>query len=395
MPCKMGARKQSLLMQLLLSRFSAFLVVLFFSLVWMSSASAQTHITQGLGGFTPNPEVSISFEEDKYRAGTTQPAHVSITGARNGSYTVNITDEAGTQVASISLTIGGAPGSNEGDVGVPMPGGPDNDATFTATFTINDRSVTDNATLLVYALSMRFLKEKVAVGAVDDEAHQAGFEIRATDADGDGVSGVEVNEPQVTSGGRGPESGISAIVEVDGGTTDDEGRVQGTFTSGNRTETTTIAVEGGPSASISQVWSELSDEETWEFEPYFDYDEASTITFNMAYTRDGQQVPITGHELEPTTTAISGFEWNPDIGEDWDEDGTVDGDYETASYSEDDEDTSGFDEWSDLVEWGSVSEDEGSYTADQTIKWDEDFIVDSVYFWMWDNSSYGPDGSTG
>lgn len=111
---------------------------------WVSSVWAQNRTESGLGGFTPNPEVSLSFDKDKYPAGTTQSAHVSITGAGNGTYTVNITDEAGTQVASRSLTIGGAPGSNEGDVNIALPATVGR-YTYTATVTIGEEPVTDTA----------------------------------------------------------------------------------------------------------------------------------------------------------------------------------------------------------------------------------------------------------
>jgi hypothetical protein len=80
-------------------------------------------------------------------------------------------------------------------------------------------------------------------------------------------------------------------------------------------------------------------------------------------------------------------------GEDWDDDGSPDGDYQGATYSIDDADSSGYDAWSGLVEWGGVSESDGTYTASQTIKYDEDFEMDSVYFWLWDNDSYGKDGA--
>lgn len=113
----------------------------------------------------------------------------------------------------------------------------------------------------------------------------------------------------------------------------------------------------------------------------------------MAYNRGGGEVNITGHSMEPETTSISGIEWDPEKGEDWDGDGSPDGGYKDATYNIDDPDSTGYDNWSGLVEWGGVSESDGTYTVSQTIKYDEDFELDSVYFWLWDNDSFGKDGA--
>jgi hypothetical protein len=256
----------------------------------------------------------------------------------------------------------------------------------------DDDAITRSCVVTVYSFSLRFLESEVAVGAVNNAAHQATYEISASDGT-DPVADVEVDEPSILEGtGLGPnDESTASCVKLDD-KTDALGKATGTFTSGNRVVPTTIIYEGAQ-ASINQVWSDLSDEEAWVFDPYFDYDVASPITFNMAYSRNGNRVSISGHSVEPATTAISGYEWDEDIGEDYDEDGLPDGDYKVVSYSGEDEDTTKFDEWSGLVEWGTVSDNDGSYVVDQTINLDEDFVLDSVYFWMWDNNSYGPAGA--
>lgn len=52
-----------------------------------------------------------------------------------------------------------------------------------------------------------------------------------------------------------------------------------------------------------------------------------------------------------------------------------------------------YDNWSGLVSWGEVSEDDGTYSADQTVEFDEDFELDSVYFKLVDNNSYDENGA--
>lgn len=104
-------------------------------------------------------------------------------------------------------------------------------------------------------------------------------------------------------------------------------------------------------------------DDAWSYEPYFYYDESSDIEYRMAYNRDGGEVNITEHSMEPETTSIIGYEWDYSAGEDWDEDGSPDGDYSHETYSKNDADSSGYDAWSGLVEWGGVSESEGAWKA--------------------------------
>ncbi len=263
----------------------------------------------------------------------------------------------------------------------------------------DDDAVTRSCTVIVPSISISFVQSQLAIGSKGDDGHKAKFKVTASDADGNPVPDIDIPTPEVVAGGLGPDEDVTASVEMDSNVTDSEGKATGKLTSGNRAEYTTIQIKtdpddpdsGGPSASAEQVWNALGDE-AWSYEPYFYYDESSDIEYRMAYNRDGGEVPITGHSMEPETTSIKGYEWDEEAGEDWDGDGYADGDYYPATYSKDDADSSGYDAWSGLVEWGGVSESDGTYTASQTIKYDEDFELDSVYFWLWDNDSFGEDG---
>jgi hypothetical protein len=269
----------------------------------------------------------------------------------------------------------------------------------------DDGAITRSCTVVVASVSLQSDEEsgtKVAAGALSSSEHQADFKIKVTDDEGNPLSGKSVGTPEVVSGGLGPYEDVTAAVELTQSTTDSEGVAWGRFTSGHRTENTTIKLRldpddpesDGPELTFEQTWNELSDEEAWEYEPYFEYDEPSTITFYMEYSRNGTWTPITGHDLDFVTTAIAGYEWNPDIGEDWDEDGFADGDYEYVTYSDEDSDSSGFDQWNGLVEWSGVTDNGGAYDVDQTIWWHDDFIADAVYFDVEDSTAYDANGAT-
>ena len=289
---------------------------------------------------------------------------------------------------TLSVTMNDAPTAVE----APDTGSRDDD---------NDEALSRSVTVTVVAPALSFTQSVVAVGAQTNDAHKAAFEITVTDQAGNPIPDVEVETPVVVEGtGLGPNDETAAEVEMESNTTDENGKARGHITSGNRLGNTTIRIptdpdapQNGPTASVEQVWNQLSDEEAWSYDPYFEYDESSPINYRMAYTRDGEEVNITEHNMEPELTAISGYEWHYIAGEDWDEDGLPNGDYFYETYSIDDADSSGYDAWSGLVEWGGVSESDGTYTVPQTIKYDEDFEVDTVYFWLWDNDSYGEDGA--
>lgn len=238
----------------------------------------------------------------------------------------------------------------------------------------------------------------VAAGNISNEGHQADVEITGKDAAGNPVAGVTVPAVSVLSGGLGGDSSVTASVSMTTTTTDANGKALGTFTSGNRTQDTVIILDtdadagtttGEPTATITQKWNE--NDEPWTYEEYFEYDVPSTLTYAMEY---GSATVIVGHSMDFETLEIGGLEWDPDEGEDWDEDGFPDGDYIETSYSIDDVYTEPFDYWSPLVTYSSVDEDPaGSYNTDQTIAFDWDFIADYVGFQIIDTHTYDETGA--
>lgn len=261
----------------------------------------------------------------------------------------------------------------------------------------DDAALTRSCEVIVPKIEITFKQETLAIGSKDDDAHKAKFEVKVTDDKGAPVKDFTIPKPTIVKDtGRDAHDGTSAEVTAENLVTDDSGIVKGTLKSGNRLETTKIHIqtdpndaESGPSAGAEQVWSDLGDD-AWDYEEYFEYGEALTIKYRMAYTRDDVEESITGHTMEPETITLKGYEWNPDAGEDEDEDGLPDGDYEEQTY---DKDSDGYDQWKSLVTWGKVSEDDGTYSVDQTIDYDEDFELDSVTFDLADTDSYGADGS--
>ncbi len=256
----------------------------------------------------------------------------------------------------------------------------------------DDGAISVSCVVSVYKLSVQFVEDEVAAGAIGNPGHQSGFNVIASDGQG-GVPNVTVEAPEVTSGGLGPYEDITASVSMDNATTDSNGKAHGTFTSGHRIQKTTISVynqskDDKSSDGIEQVWNSESD--AWSYEPYFDFDVNTPITYKMSYSRG----PISGHSLQFFNTSISGYEWDPTLGEDWDGDGVPDGDYAYRTYSEDDDISAGWDQYEGLSQWGNTSEgDAGEYTANQTVGWDWDFIVDDVKFDMTDNTVYYDGGA--
>ena len=250
----------------------------------------------------------------------------------------------------------------------------------------DDDAVTRSCTVIVPSISIRFTQSTLAIGSKDNDAHKAKFEVTASDAAGVPLAGVEVGTPEVVAGGLGPHDEVTASVEMETSVTDSAGKAKGKLKSGNRLETTTIQIKddpddpnsGGPSASAEQKWNSLGDD-AWSYDPYFYYGESSDIEYRMAFNRDNGEENIAGHNMEPETTSIRGYEWDKDAGEDWDGDGYADGDYDDATYSIDDVDSTGYDKWKKVGRMGAASaESDGTYTVPQTIKYDEDFEMDSV-----------------
>ena len=117
--------------------------VLYFAIVCLFSFALGVNAQSDLGGFTPNPEVTLNFEKSEYAPGSSPYAKVMITGPVSSSgkeYRVSISNETtGKEITSIKLTIGGAPGSNEGKVAVALPG-EEGEVTIVASFSIGDNA---------------------------------------------------------------------------------------------------------------------------------------------------------------------------------------------------------------------------------------------------------------
>lgn len=216
----------------------------------------------------------------------------------------------------------------------------------------------------------------VAAGGKSTSEHQADVVVIATDDDGNPMSGISVDAPTIQNG-EGVET--DASVSVVNATTDGDGKAYFTFTSSDIVGDVTLEEDGGESsasASISQSWTQDLDDGNWEYDEYFDYDTPSDITFIMALD-SGETIPIAGHDIRFVTTEVSGWEWNPAAGEDWDEDGYPDGDYEYRNPQDYDTVKS---EYGELVTYGTVSKSGGHYTTQQVINSNEDFWVDEIYF---------------
>ena len=273
-----------------------------------------------------------------------------------------------------------------------------------------------------FKATLRFLQPKVAAGAVADSAHQATFEVIATDARGKHKAGAKVPLPVVASGGRAPRAGVSARVawapgtKVDAaglGVTDAKGIARGVFTSGNRKEITVlrlpVAQKPAPTASIMQVWNEVESGEDWNEEP-FDNDQGARMRFTMRFQRamgakdaNGEPVwePITGHKMEMHLNGFTISEWDPNAGADEDGDGTPDGESKERVLSEAGTDEATWKSFERLVEFDEVREVEpGVYATSLRIAIPRDaegkpaFEVSDWKYVIWDNNVFGLEGWT-
>jgi len=263
----------------------------------------------------------------------------------------------------------------------------------------------------------------VAIGHLNSDVHKAKYTVTMRDENGQPVRGVAAPPVEVLRGGRGatdaPNTGQATCYYDDEQTnpshlTGPDGTIKGTFWSGKRLETTSIGfhkVPGDASSGIlsyidiEQVWNGRTGEDAWEYEKYFDFDASSPISYKMGFSRNGVPSPIDGHNLTPLTDSIYGYEWDAEAGEDWDGDDQPDGAYEERVYSKNDTNRAKFDKWSPLVQWGAVTGSTvsgvTSYSAPQTIhrrlppataSANEDFVLDSLYFWMVDHDAFSAKG---
>jgi hypothetical protein len=268
-------------------------------------------------------------------------------------------------------------------------------------------------------ISVRFEQPRVAVGAKADRAHQAGFVVRAVDSRGRPRAGAAVALPRIVSGGRGPYKTISARVawakeqKTRGALalTDASGQARGVFTSGHRTETTTLQVSSGGEvsrASIEQVWGQEEypiDEETFD-NASGDGFGGAIVSFTLRFQRrkGAAWEPITGHRLEVKPNKLSVGVWDPKAGGDSDGDGQPDGVMKVRDVSSEDKAPASRAAWkyfSNYVRPVPMREIRPGYYQAR-LKFEPPrgpegrpaFEVVEWKFNVWDNDSYDMNGAT-
>ncbi|MBI3948346.1 MAG: hypothetical protein HY321_20695 [Armatimonadetes bacterium] len=218
----------------------------------------------------------------------------------------------------------------------------------------------------------------VAAGAKSSAEHKADVRIGITPA----IAGVTVPGPTLvgtTGDGEVTNANVSG-----GGTTDSNGQVVNTaaHTSSDVIKDVTIEIVRSytvPQATVTQTWNE--DDNCWEYDEYFCYDEALPVTFKPRF-EDTQWVAITGHTMNFIVPEADVWHWNESLE-----------DYELLTYTNDPEDPN---DWilAALCTFDPTSTGDspaGSYTSDLTVAWDEDEIVDTVWFDAQDDGVYyGP-----
>jgi hypothetical protein len=267
-------------------------------------------------------------------------------------------------------------------------------ATYSAK--IDGTNITDDERVGTVKVEMTSQYNTVAAGKVSSDIHQTDITIKITDPDGHGVPAMSIPKPEIAGGGLGPDDEVTATHGfADDPATDSSGIVTGRFTSGHRTENTTVSGPAGKSVTIWQGWNSLEGDEAWTYPPDFFYEEADTITYHMRLDRGEGAKPIDGHSFDWMTTGIGGLEWKEGIGEDWtgpdgEPDGTADGDYDDVTYTDADAVLDGFLDWQWLSEFTGTGSSGGDYSAQQIIHFNWDFIADKVWFDIYDNNVYVP-----
>jgi hypothetical protein len=71
----------------------------------------------------------------------------------------------------------------------------------------------------------------------------------------------------------------------------------------------------GSSATINQHWDDISNGGAWDYDPYFDLDQPSPITFSPQFVDSGSWVSITGHSMAFMVTDVSVTTVDPDTGD--------------------------------------------------------------------------------
>jgi hypothetical protein len=263
-------------------------------------------------------------------------------------------------------------------------------------------------------ISLRFLADRVATGAIPTIAHQANFEVRAVDANGKPRSGIAVPLPVIVRGGRGTGPGLigaglawtdkTAKTAEGLGITGADGVARGVFTSGNVMEVTKVKVPGTEAtAEIEQVWNQLvTEKDAWEGSDY--WVKPQQFRYSMRYERtvigeDGKATkswePITGHKMHLRMTELTLGEWSPLLGPDSNGDGLPDGAKQERKVSSTDADLT---QWTSLQQYitiGAVVEVEpGVYASSLSISPPQDaagetlFDVEDRKFFIYDDVTY-------
>jgi len=231
----------------------------------------------------------------------------------------------------------------------------------------------------------------VAVGGLGSSEHKADVIVIATDGDGNPMPSITVDAPTIQNG-DGTVPAKNASISAVNATTDGDGKAYFTFTSSDILRSVTLEEDGGESsasASIEQDWTNLPDGndegESWEYDPYYDYEVASNVIFKMALDEAGT-IPITGHDIHFVTTQVSGWKWDPNAGDDWDDDGNPNGDY-VYQESQDYDLTAAA--YGDLVTYSSVNEGpSGNYVTQQTIHENDYFEITDIVFKISDRDAF-------
>lgn len=192
------------------------------------------------------------------------------------------------------------------------------------------------------------------------------------------ASGVYVDVPMTVSIGGGAGHSLNATI-AGYGTTDNFGNVLGSYTSSDYIKSTTL-VAGSSSATVKQDWDDISllpnvPGSDWLYNNYFDYGTKSTVTFKPAVIDNTTSLPITGHSLSLRVTSLDLWEWDDAQGQYVLTPGVLPSLYPNLAV------------FSSLT---SNDTGNGTYSADMLVNYDDNNIVDTVYFSALDNGVYNP-----
>ena len=168
---------------------------------------------------------------------------------------------------------------------------------------------TITANVIVYTLTIKARRTgsgdafntgaiKVAAGNKSTNEHKADLLVQSAPA----MAGIAVGGVTIKSGGLGGTSTVTATASLNSTTTNSNGQIGGSFTSGHRAPTTTVVeFDANPdpvattlsTLSFNQVWNQ-TEYNSWDYSGHWSYNEPYPCVYNMAF--NGSQ-PIT--ELPP------------------------------------------------------------------------------------------------